>query len=161
MSIQFVHSAEQNNGNSTIFQHDSLLSIDSAQLIKLTKNGKSELTLLNFWATWCDPCVEEFPDLVTLTKTYETNDLRVLFVSADFERNLPSVRDFLVKQNFNFVSYYKKEKDNIFVNAMNPEWSGALPATFIYDKAGNMLDFWIGKKTLKELEAIINKHLMQ
>ena len=141
-------------------QHqDSLLPINSTQLLDLIEESESALTLLNFWATWCDPCVEEFPDLVTLSKNHNPTELRVIFVSTDFERSLPSVRQFLDKQNLDLVSYYKSESDNTFINAMNPNWSGALPATFVYDNAGNKLEFWIGSRTLEELETIINKHL--
>jgi len=157
--IQTAYTTGQIDGKSALAQQDSLIATDSAQLLSRIKDGSSDLTLVNFWATWCDPCVEEFPDIVTLSKSYSEDNLRVLFVSADFERNLSSVWDFLIKQNLNLVSYYKKEKDNVFVNAMNPEWSGALPATFVFDRAGNQLEFWIGKKTLTELKAIINTHL--
>ncbi len=145
------------NGNTP--QLDLLLPVNSRELLQVIEDGKSTLTLLNFWATWCDPCVEEFPDLVALSKSYPSDQLRIIFVSTDFEKQLPSVREFLSKQNLDQVSYYKNEGDQTFINAMNPEWSGALPATFVYDIVGNKLDFWIGSKTLEQLETIIKAHL--
>ena len=140
-------------------QSDSLLAVDSQQLLKIIRDSKSELTLLNFWATWCKPCLDEFPDIVTLSREYKSDDLSVIFVSADFENNLPAVRQFINKQQLTYVTYYKSESDNIFINALNPEWSGALPATFIYDATGRLLDFWVGKRTLEELKKVVGKYL--
>jgi thiol-disulfide isomerase/thioredoxin len=108
--------------------------------------------LVNVYATWCEPCRKEFPDLVKLKHNYHVKGLRVLFVSADDEENLPAVKKFLAKQSVNFQTYLKAEKDMEFINGLEPRWDGSLPATLLYDGAGKQRDFWVGMKDYKTLE---------
>ncbi|HYM81181.1 MAG TPA: TlpA disulfide reductase family protein, partial [Candidatus Limnocylindria bacterium] len=96
----------------------------------------AEVVLVNIWATWCAPCREEFPDLMRLNERYRDRGLRLILVSADFEDQLPLARRFLAKQGVDFPSYLKTGDDMRFINAMDSRWTGALPATLIYDGRG-------------------------
>jgi|TARA_B100001250_G_scaffold4204_1_gene3583 thiol-disulfide isomerase/thioredoxin len=115
------------------------------ELISKIKQSKGEkAVLLNIWALWCVPCVEEFPMIVDLG--VEHHDLEVVFISADFDDQVGEVRDFLDRNGVGPVSYIKKEKDESFILGIHPSWTGSLPFTIVYAKnSGNIVDLWEGE----------------
>ena len=109
--------------------------------------------VLNVWGTWCGPCREEFPDLVQLRRDYESRGLRLVLLSVDFDSEVPAVNRFLAEQGVDFETYLRAGgDDDKFINTLSPLWSGALPATFIYDGAGKLRDFWEGKASYAQME---------
>ena len=126
---------------------------DAAALHAAVGAPGAKATLLNVWATWCAPCREEFPELVRLEKAWRDRGLRVMFVSADFDDQLPEVRAFLAKQGVTAPSWIKTGDDMAFIDAMDKRWSGALPATFIYDSQGKLVRFWEGKADYARFES--------
>ena len=100
-------------------------SLDINQKIKSYKGNK--VVLLNVWALWCVPCVEEFPVIVDLDQ--EIEELEVIFISADFEDQFNEVRSFLDRNDVKEVSYIKQEKDEAFIAGIHPNWTGSLPFT--------------------------------
>jgi thiol-disulfide isomerase/thioredoxin len=139
-----------------------LLSIDENGFDALRAQSKGRVLLLNFWATWCKPCVEEFPDLVELQQAYAGKGLDVVFISIDDDaRARQKVTAFLRKMNVVTPSYIKETHDDEkFINAVSPRWSGALPATFVYDRRGNLASMNVEELTKRELENIILPLLM-
>jgi len=123
---------------------------DSLALVVAAAGGKA--TLVNVWASWCEPCREEFPDLVRLARAYEDQGLKVVFVSADFTEDLPNARKFLAAQGVGWPTWHKTGNDQAFIDALSPKWTGALPGTFIYDAQGKLRDFWEGKATYAKME---------
>ena len=123
-----------------------LLPITSENLIEIISNLKGEkAVLVNIWALWCIPCVEEFPMIVKLHN--EIKDLEVIFVSADFEDQFNDVVAFLNRYNLGLYSYIKMQKDDSFIEEMHPNWNGGLPFTIVYGKnTGNIVDYWEGKE---------------
>jgi thiol-disulfide isomerase/thioredoxin len=111
--------------------------------------------LVNVWATWCVPCRKELPDLLRAASDYRGRGLRLVLVSADFEDNAGAAREFLARHGVDFPSYLKTGADMEFIDALSPKWSGALPATFIYDGAGSLRDSWEGEATYETLAARI------
>ena len=116
--------------------------------------------VLNVWATWCVPCVEEFPMIVELDKSNDEVD--VVFVSADFAEQNQAVQSFLDGHGVEGISFIKDEKDEAFINGLHPEWSGLLPCTIFYGKkSGKIVDFWEGKepesKFREAIQIAINK----
>ena len=120
----------------------------------ISKYRGNDAVLLNVWATSCAPCVEEFPMIVKLDN--EIIDLKVLFISTDFDDEKHKVKKFLDLQNVNGISFIKNEKDDLFINGLHPKWSGALPFSIIYGKkTGKIVDYWEGKEPeLKFRESI-------
>jgi len=114
-------------------------------ILQAVRNSGAQVVLVNIWATWCEPCREEFPDLVRLQRDYYDRGLKVIFISTDFDTELPQVVKFLAEHGVEWPSYIKAQKDMEFINGLEPHWSGALPATFIYDHQGALRDFWIGE----------------
>ena len=126
--------------------------VKAQDVMRVVHQPGAKAVLVNMWATWCGPCREEFPNIVKLARRYQARGLRVVFVSADAEDKLADVKRFLAKQGVDFPSYLKAEKDQEFINGIDPRWSGALPATFIYDGGGKLRDFWEGSASYGEFE---------
>ncbi|MBI5472439.1 MAG: TlpA family protein disulfide reductase [Ignavibacteriae bacterium] len=128
--------------------------IDEKGLAELKAKSKGSVLVLNFWATWCKPCVEEFPELLKLRQTYAARGVQLVFVSIDDDaRARQKVLAFLKKMKVSFPSYLKSSSDDErFINAVDPAWSGALPATFVFDKSGRLVETIVEETTFKELE---------
>lgn len=121
-------------------------------LLQEIQSRRGEVVIVNFWATWCLPCRVEFPELVRFGKEYEDRGVDVVFVSTDFESELPEAARFLREHEVPWVSYVKEGVDFEFIDSFHKQWSGALPATFIYDRQGNLRAFWEGITSYDELE---------
>ncbi len=132
---------------------------DGAQVLAAVRAAGSRAVLVNVWATWCAPCREEFPDLVRLGRTYKDQGLAMVFVSADWDEQLPEAKKFLAEHGVDVPSYVKTGDDMKFINALSPRWSGALPATFLYDGEGKLVYFRQGKATYALLEGELLKIL--
>ena len=132
---------------------------DGTQVLAAVRAAGTRAVLVNVWATWCAPCREEFPDLVRLGRTYHDRGLAMVFVSADWNEQLPEAKKFLAEHGVDVPSYVKTGDDMKFINALNPRWSGALPATFIYDGEGKLHYFRQGKATYALLEGELLKIL--
>jgi thiol-disulfide isomerase/thioredoxin len=117
----------------------------AADVRKAVADARGNVVLVNVWATWCDPCRHEFPALLRVRRELTKRKFRLILVSADFADHLPEVRQFLTQQGVSFPTYLKAQNDMEFINALDPRWSGALPATFLYDRAGKLRDFWEGE----------------
>lgn len=100
-----------------------------------------KVVLVNIWATWCAPCIEEFPYIVKLQREYE-DQLKVIFVSADFPDSRDRALTFLKEQNVDWTTYFKTGKDQPFIEALSDSWSGALPFTKILNEDGNVVASW-------------------
>ena len=121
-----------------------------AQVMVEVRRPGARATLVNVWASWCVPCRQEFPDLVRLERTHRKEGLRVLFVSTDFD-SADAVK-FLAEQGVNYLSLFKVGDDMSFIDGLSPKWSGALPATFVYDATGRLVRFWEGRADYSRFE---------
>jgi thiol-disulfide isomerase/thioredoxin len=150
--------SKQDNQSST----QAVLQVEQINLEQLnsklkTENGK--LKIVNVWASWCDPCKAEMPNLMKLRNMYSEN-LDLFIISIDEPEILDSVVKPILKQSgVDFLTYIKQEgNDEEFINGLNPEWNGALPATFIYDSSGKQVEFMIGEQTAEQFEAAVKKY---
>lgn len=111
--------------------------VDGPELIRALEAYRGKVVAVNLWATWCRPCVEEFPDLVKLYNSHKARGLVVVAVSVDEPESLEKVREFLAKQRATFPAFIRKPGDmEAFINTVDPNWSGAVPATFLFDRKG-------------------------
>ena len=139
----------------------SVAAIDAdglAAVIKRDPSNKKPL-LVNFWATWCDPCREEFPDLVKIDKQYRPQGLDFTAVSLDDLTEIKtSVPRFLSEMHVTVPTYLLNVSDpEEAINKVDPQWSGALPATFLYDAEGRLVYKRLGRIRVPELTAAIDK----
>src|SRR5262249_24491872 len=121
-----------------------LLPIDAAELARRGADGAARGTLLNMWASGCGPGRQGVPGLVAVAEPHPGHGVRLLLVSGDFPDQLSPARRFLRENGGPDTSYYKDEADMQFINAVHPKWSGAIPATLLYDARGRLLEFWEG-----------------
>ena len=141
--------------------HAAVTSTDAPALKRAIAAQKGHVVLVNFWATWCGPCVAEFPAIVKASRRYKAQGLTVIAVSADSAKDLHTkVEPFLSKQGAAFPSYLEKSADpEDFINALDPTWQGDLPRTFIYDRQGRRVKTLTGEQTAQSLAAAITPYL--
>ncbi|MBZ4034101.1 TlpA family protein disulfide reductase [Flavobacterium sp. 17A] len=110
-------------------QNVKLLNID--QLNERVKNGKDSTYVVNFWATWCAPCIKELPHFEKLAAEHKSEKLAVLLVSLDFKSKLESnVIPFVKRKNLKNEVFLLNESDpQQFIDRIEPSWSGSIPAT--------------------------------
>ena len=126
--------------------------ITGPKLLELVRASKARAVLVNVWATWCIPCREEFPEILRLRADYRSRGLEVILVSGDFDDTLVEARKFLAEQGVDFATYVKSGGDMEFINTLDPDWSGALPATFVFDPTGKRHHSLFGKGTYDAFE---------
>lgn len=114
--------------------------------------------MLNFWATWCVPCIEEFPYIMDLKEKYK-DDFELVLVSGDFEEAKPEAEQFLKEQEVTFTTFYKVGSDHEFIKTISDTWSGALPYTMIITKDGSISSSWEGKAEFEQFEKELLKVL--
>jgi thiol-disulfide isomerase/thioredoxin len=124
----------------------------------LTRDGKRPL-LVNYWATWCDPCRDEFPDLVKIDKDYRDKGLDFIAVSLDDLVDIKTlVPRFLRTMNAKMPVYLLNVADpEPIINFVDKDWGGSLPATFLYDNQGKVVYKHFGRINSGELRAAIEK----
>lgn len=121
---------------------------------------KGRVVLVNFWATWCDPCREEMPALVSAAKGFSSKDLAVALVSTDSLKKTSDVQRFLASGKIPFVCWQVKSPDpQYFIDAVDKSWDGAVPYTLVYDRKGEIVARLAGPQTEKSFGAAIRKAL--
>lgn len=134
---------------------------DGEQLAKVVDSYRGQkAVLLNVWATWCAPCIEEFPEIVKIKHKYE-EELQVIFVSADFPDSRQQALDFLEKQNVDWTTYFKSGNDQDFIAAISENWTGALPYTKIIDSEGRVVSSWENSASFSKFDKHVKKALNQ
>jgi thiol-disulfide isomerase/thioredoxin len=137
-----------------------LAPINEAGFQKLVDSHKGKVVLFDFWATWCAPCRAELPQLVLLEDRLRSRGLEVVTISADDREHKAAAEKFIPMFRVEGPAYLKQAgDDDHFINAIDPKWSGALPALFLYDKAGHKVRSFIGETDMAALERAINKLL--
>jgi thiol-disulfide isomerase/thioredoxin len=114
------------------------------------------VVVVNYWATWCEPCREEFPDLIEFQRRYHDRGVAFLSISLDSPKERDNqVKKFLTEQQPVFPVFIKNGTDDpdTFINAIDSEWTGALPATFVYDRRGRRAHSLFGPQTLADIAA--------
>lgn len=128
-------------------------------LMAVVRAPGARVVLLNVWATWCLPCREEFPDILRIGRRYRERGLRLVLVSGDFDTELLAVHRFLASHEVGFLTYIKQGDDMHFIDGIDPRWSGALPATVLYDGGGRRIKFHEGKVSYDTLQTWIESAL--
>ena len=135
-----------------------LIPLDEGGYTKVISSNKGKVTLVSFWATWCVPCRAEVPRLVQLEKRLQDKGLKLVLISADDVDSEMDARRFLTTKNVPMPSYQKVVKnDDKFIEGLDPKWSGALPALFLYDKTGKKVKSFVGETEMAALEAAVKK----
>lgn len=121
------------------------------------KDGK--IYVVNFWATWCAPCVKEMPYFEKLSEEYKNDDVEVLFVSLDFPHVYESkLKPFIADKNIQSKVVALDDVDmNTWIPQVDANWSGSIPATIIYKN--DLSKFYEKSFTYEELETELKQFL--
>jgi thiol-disulfide isomerase/thioredoxin len=134
--------------------------IDAAGYQKLVDQYRGKPLLITFWATWCEPCRDEFPMLNELVKQYAPQGLQVVGVNLDGDGDLILMRRFITRYKPAFRNYRKQSGgEDAFVQVVMPGWRGEIPASFFYGKDGQQLGHLVGASDRGTYEAAIRSLL--
>lgn len=138
-------------------QTPSVYKIDD--LLKRIFNNSDTTYVVNFWATWCKPCVAELPDFEKIHNDYKSKKVKVLLVSIDFKEELNKrVKTFLDKNKYTAeVVLLDEVNGNDFIDKISKSWTGAIPATLITRKNKSYNEFFEKKLTYEILAEQLNK----
>ena len=133
---------------------DSVRVIGMAGVREFISRHRGDVLVINVWATWCAPCVEEIPDLARPSRE---DHVRVIGISIDDPEDIPSkVVPFLARHAVPYPVFVKAGgNDEDFINALNGDWTGAVPATFVYDGTGTQRKMLLGKQTYASLHRAV------
>jgi thiol-disulfide isomerase/thioredoxin len=133
---------------------------DAAALKALRKNDSGKVRLINFWATWCGPCVTEFPELVTMNRMYRRRNFEFVSVAANYPDEKNEVLQFLKKnQASNRNLLFADTEKYKLMEAFDPSWNAALPYTMLIGPGGEVLYKVQGSLDPLELKRAIVKSL--
>lgn len=145
--------------------------IDTAGVAALAKNDSNRLRLINVWATWCAPCVAEFPGLVALARQLGNRDFELVTLSMDDPKMQATARKFLERQHaappgrlrrvlkaegrssVNFL--YTGASTDALAQALDPQWPGPLPHTVVIAPGGKIIYRHNGPLDLSDLRAAL------
>lgn len=136
--------------------------IDEAGLKELLKNPTDKLRLINIWATWCGPCVTEFPEFISINRMYRRRDFEFISVSADDPGKKDKVLKFLQQQQASNTNYLFSIDDKYkLIEAVDPNWQGALPYTILVEPGGKIIYGKQGPIDPMEIkQMIVDNHLI-
>ncbi|HEX3282975.1 MAG TPA: redoxin family protein [Pyrinomonadaceae bacterium] len=140
----------------------AVVAVDAAGLQALLKRSDvkpAKPLLVNYWATWCEPCRDEFPDLVKIDADYRPKGLDFIAVTLDDLADIKTgVPKFLREMKAQMPVYLLNLSDpEPAIKLVDPGWSGALPATFLYNAKGEVVYKSLGRIKVDELRAAIDK----
>jgi len=140
-------------------QPSPITKIDEAGIKELVSNSSDKLRLINVWATWCAPCIMEYPDLVQLQRWYGHRNFEFVSLSADNPEHLDRAQKFLDKTHSPVKNYLYDGSDKYkLIEALDPKWNGALPYTLLVEPGGNVVYSYQGSVDLLELKRAIVEH---
>jgi thiol-disulfide isomerase/thioredoxin len=135
-----------------------LAPVDEAGYRKVLQAGRGQVLLVDFWATWCQPCRVELPQLVKLEAKHRSRGLKLITISCDEPEQEADAARFLQECQVRGPAYIKRAaSDDRFIASVDAAWSGALPALFLYDRQGRQARTFVGEAVMTALEAALAK----
>jgi thiol-disulfide isomerase/thioredoxin len=159
LSLAFAAPGQRKGGYTKPKPLPVVSAIDTEALKGLITQQRERPLLVNFWATFCDPCRDEFPDLVKIDKDYRPHSLEFVTVSLDDMSEIKNeVPKFLGLMKATMPAYLLNVSDpEPAINFVDRRWQGDLPATFLYNEKGEVVYKHIGRVNIAELREAIEK----
>jgi thiol-disulfide isomerase/thioredoxin len=132
--------------------------VDEVALKQKLAALKGKVVVLNMWATWCGPCVSEFPDLVKLDQLYRKRGVTVIALSVDDPPTArQAVSQFAARQRATFPIYTLKPTADTgtIVRVFDRNWTGAIPMTYVFDRSGRLQTRFTGARSLEGFEMAV------
>jgi len=131
--------------------------VDAAELKEAVEAGHGRVTVVNFWATWCPPCVNEMPYFVEFYEQYPADEVAFVSVTADAVATIDdTVKPFLAEREIPFDVLVIEAQPDEVAQALDITFTGALPVTLIYDQDGELVQEWHEELVLADLEEVVN-----
>jgi thiol-disulfide isomerase/thioredoxin len=144
----------------SVWPQHKLAPVDESGYRAMLKSNAGTVVLVDFWATWCAGCRKEMPLLAKLDGRLRQKRFHLITVSADDPEQERAAVDFLDKSGISGSAYIRRAKDDDkFIASIEPKWSGALPALFLYDRQGKLVKSFLGETEMPIIEAAIQKLL--
>ncbi len=125
---------------------------------QLTASDDS-LKIINFWATWCRPCVEELKYFKAAADTFRAQKIKFVFVSLDFKSQKEKVEQFWAKNKIKGAIYLLDDDPNKWINQIDSSWTGEIPYTLIVPSNGKTIKLNGELKNYNELQSLITNNL--
>lgn len=127
----------------------------------LMNRQNDTLYVVNFWATWCRPCVAELPGFLKTEKALRDRPLKFVFLSLDFPNKAEeNLKPFLAKKNITSTVWLMKDTDyNSWINKVSESWEGDIPATLFFRNSTGFRKFHTGQMAADELEKLLRNRL--
>jgi len=157
-SIKWIEKDNWTQKAAVTWAHEpvSLDTIGVDGIAALVRNPTGKLRLINLWATWCVPCVQEFPELVTLNRMYRDRGFELVSISTDDSAARPKALRFLEKQQSSSPNYVFTGDDKYkLIEAIDPKWQGALPYSLLVEPGGKIVYAHEGAIDPEQLKKII------
>lgn len=135
------------------------ISADGVQAALRAAPGR--VLLVNLWSTWCRPCMEEMPRLLSLAAQHRDDGLGSMFISMDIAASRDDALRFMAEQHAPAPSHIRVGRDADFIPVMHGEWSGTLPATILFDESRRPQHIWVGEVPMDELERAVRQMLSE
>ncbi len=137
----------------------TLEKISKSGIAELHANKTEKLRLINVWATWCGPCIIEYPELVNLQRMYGNRKFEFISISADKPEQSDQALDFLKSRHSALQNYIFDSDDKYaLIEAIDPSWNGALPYSLLVEPGGKIVYVMQGTVDLLELKKTIVDH---
>jgi thiol-disulfide isomerase/thioredoxin len=131
------------------------------EMEKLLSDPSDSLTIINFWATWCKPCVQEIPYFESARKQFKDKPVRFWFISLDFADQQKSKLDPFVKKRMPGSRVFLLDETNydLWINKIDPGWDGAIPVTLFVNNSKKIRKFAGSELTESQLIQLISSNL--
>ncbi len=137
----------------------NIAKLKMANVVQRINQPNDTTYIINFWATFCKPCVEEMPGLLRVAEKYKAQKVKLLLVSVDLPSYYPKrIADFVTKQKWKAsIAWLNETNADYFCPMIDSSWSGAIPATVVVNAKRGYKKFWEGEVKEEVLEGELKK----
>jgi len=137
------------------------IEIYNADMLMKRATSKDSIYIINFWATWCGPCVKEIPMFNSLQERYAGKPVKIILVSVDFKNDYPSkIEKFIKKKKLTpEVVWFSETNANEFIPKIENTWQGSIPATLVLQPGQYFRQFWEGMIGIDQVTNVVDKQL--
>ena len=121
------------------------------QVHSLVSENQGKVVIVNFWASWCPPCLKEFPDIIRVYNEHHAEGLEVIAVSMNADDEIQDIEDFLANYEPPCPIYRAATQDETFFSGISDEWYGEMPTTLVFDAEGDTVGFYKRQLTYEEM----------